>query len=158
MPRKPPVKADARLEIRLDAALLDAIQKRAKALGHSSTGEYIRSVVKRDLGRRTETGTAADLDFEKVLAANQNQVLGSLKKLHLGQRATMAFLFAHAKAVFKYLPELPPADAQPSDRRAEQRYRFVEKEAAKARFDLLDLFEAEMERREEERRPKPAQV
>ncbi len=157
MPRNPPVKADARLEIRLDAALLDAIQKRAKALGHASTGEYVRAVVKRDLGRRTETDTA-DLDVEKVLAANQNQILGSLKKLHVGQRATMAFLFAHAKAVFKYLPELPPADAQPSDHRAEQRYRFVEKEAAKARFDLLDLFEAEMERREEERRSKPARV
>ncbi len=61
MPRNPLVKSAARLEIRLDAGLLEEVQKRAKALGHASTGEYVRSVVKRDLGRRTEGDSDLDL-------------------------------------------------------------------------------------------------
>lgn len=146
MPRKPPVAATDRLHVRVTPDLLKSMHERAKALGYGSTGEYVRALVKRDLGRKTGGDGEANIDYEKVLAAQQNQVVGALRRIGLTQRATMGFLMSFARAVFKYLPELPPDDAKPSDRRADQRYAFVEKKAAEARFDLLEMFEAEMER------------
>lgn len=148
MPRKPLVKASDRLEIRLAPDLLKTIKERSAALGYSSTGEYVRSLVKRDLGRKPGAGGegSVEVDYEKVLVANQHQVLGALRKVAMTQRASMAFGMAFARSVFKYLPELPPDDAKPSERRADQRYAFVEKKAGQARFDLVELFEAEMER------------
>lgn len=154
MPRKTSRAGRSRLDIRLEAALLEAVQKRVKEQGYRSAGDYVRAVLKRELGRDNAESRGPSIDIEKVMAGNLNQVLGSLRKLHVAHRAQLAFLFAFARSVFKYLPELPADDSKSSDHRAEQRYNYTTKQAEKARFDLLDAFEAEMERLENMRRQK----
>lgn len=144
----------ARLDIRLDEELLAVVEKEVKAKGYRSASDLVRALLRREVGPRAARPASVDIDYEKVIAASQNQVLGSLRKLHVAQRANTAFLFAFARAVCKYIPELPPADAKPSEHRANNRFAYIEKEAARARFDLLDIFEAEMQRRDEDRRPK----
>ena len=151
MPRKPIRAGRSRLDIRLDAELLEAVRKRTKEKGYRSAGEYIRALASRDVGGANDADPLAH--FEKVAAANQNRILGSLRKVHAVQRAMYALVDTFVKASLTYLPDPGPSGMDLARSRAKERYDRVLRDAEKASFELLDVLSAQLEREDPSARP-----
>jgi Arc/MetJ-type ribon-helix-helix transcriptional regulator len=142
VPRKRlPHSRRSRLDLRLEADLLERIEARVKEKGYRSAGEYVRTVVRRDLGGSSD---AERLDLERMAAAIQNRILGSLRKVHVVQRAIYALLDASIKASLTYLPD--PTSAELARARGKERYDRVVRAAETTSTELLDRLIAQLER------------
>lgn len=142
MPRKKlPHSRRSRLDLRLETDLLGRVEARVREKGYRSAGEYVRTVIRHDFG---ETGDAERLDIERMAAAIQNRILGSLRKVHVVQRAIYALLDASIKASLTYLPE--PTSTETARARGKERYERVVRAAEITSTELLDRLIARLER------------
>jgi Arc/MetJ-type ribon-helix-helix transcriptional regulator len=149
---RPPAQR-TRLNFRLEADLLEAIETRVKERRYRSVGEYIRTVVRKDLGG---AGDADRLDIERMAAAIQNRILGSLRKVHVVQRAIYALLDASIKASLTYLPDTTSPELARA--RGKERYDRVIRAAETTSTELLDRLIAQLERESEKSELAPEDV
>lgn len=136
-----PAAPRSRVHFRLEPDLLSAVQARVKEQRYRSVGEYIRTVVRRDLGGAAD---AERLDIKQMAAAIQNRILGSLRKVHVVQRATYALLDASIKASLTYLPD--PSSTELARARGKERYDRVVRAAETTSTELLDRLISQLER------------
>jgi Arc/MetJ-type ribon-helix-helix transcriptional regulator len=141
------------LNFRLEPDLLAAIETRVKERRYRSVGEYIRTVVRKDLGGG---GDADRLDLERMAAAIQNRILGSVRKVHVVQRATYALLDASIKASLTYLPDATSAPLARA--RGKERYDRVVRAAETTSTELLDRLIAQLEHEAEQSGRSPEDV
>jgi hypothetical protein len=128
----------SRIDVRLEAELLTAVQNKVAEKGHRNPSAYLRSLVQKDLAALPDDDRIAHL--EKVMAANHNRNAGTLRRVAVVQRATYALLDASVKAILSYPPE-PGSGSGAGElarSRGKDRYDRVLKAAMQASTELLD--------------------
>jgi hypothetical protein len=133
---KPKSPTRSRIDVRLEAELLTAVQNKAAERGHRNPSAYLRSLVQKDLVALPDDDRIAHL--EKVVAANHNRIAGSLRRVAVVQRATYALLDASVKAILSYLPDPGGSGGELAKSRGKERYERVLKAAVQGSTELLD--------------------
>jgi uncharacterized protein YecE (DUF72 family) len=140
-----------RLHFRLDPALIQAAESKAKTKGHRTVSAYFRSLVEKDLRALPDEDRLAAV--ERIMGANHLELTRLIRSVMVAQRAQYMLFDSAIKALLSYLPDL----AEPPDlanARGKARYDRVVRVAEQGTSEVLDQLLAELDRRAASRQGK----
>lgn len=125
-----------RIDVRLDDALFEAINRQVEEKRHKNASAYLRSLVERDLRAAPDDDRIASL--EKIISANHARLSAAVRTVAMTQRVEYAFVEAAVKAILSYLPDAGPEAKALVQARGKERYERVVRAAEQSGLELLN--------------------